>query len=108
PKAQGQFMKEVAILLLVALMLNGCSNSTAVQTAVSGGWQGEMLSGDGFERFELSISDPNRRRLFSGDGGNSDGEFEGDVQCRRPGDRHVFVHSNVRGKHPDPNQYFGD
>jgi hypothetical protein len=40
-------MKEVAILLLVALMLNGCSNSTAVQTAVSGGWQAEMLGGDG-------------------------------------------------------------
>ena len=40
-------MKQVAILLLVALMLNGCSNSTAVQTAVSGGWQAEMLGGDG-------------------------------------------------------------
>jgi hypothetical protein len=41
-------MKEVAILLLVALMLNGCSsNSTAVQTAASGGWQAEMLGGDG-------------------------------------------------------------
>jgi|GEM_PF-1690022 hypothetical protein len=41
-------MKEVAILLLVALMLNGCSsNSTAVQTAASGGWQAEMSGGDG-------------------------------------------------------------
>jgi hypothetical protein len=41
-------MKEVAILLLVALMLNGCSTSTtAVQTAAGGKWESQMLGGDG-------------------------------------------------------------
>ena len=41
-------MKEVAILLLVALMLNGCSSTTpSVQTASGGIWQSEMLGGDG-------------------------------------------------------------
>jgi hypothetical protein len=41
-------MKEVAILLLVALMLNGCSSSTtAVQAAAGGTWQAQMLGGDG-------------------------------------------------------------
>jgi hypothetical protein len=41
-------MKEVAILLLVALMLNGCNSSTAtVQTAAGGIWQAQMLGGNG-------------------------------------------------------------
>ena len=42
-------MKEVAILLLVALMLNGCgSNSTpATTTTASGNWQAEMAGGSG-------------------------------------------------------------
>ena len=41
-------MKEVAILLLLALMLNGCSSSTTVvQSAAGGAWQAEMLGGDG-------------------------------------------------------------
>jgi hypothetical protein len=40
-------MKEVAILLLVALMLNGCSSSTAaVQTAAGGTWQAALLGGE--------------------------------------------------------------
>jgi hypothetical protein len=42
-------MKEVAILLLLALMLNGCSSSNLPnpQTAAGGVWQSEMLGGDG-------------------------------------------------------------
>ena len=42
-------MKEVAILLLAALLLNGCStsNSTPVQTPVGNGWQAAMTGGDG-------------------------------------------------------------
>jgi len=42
-------MKEVAVLLLAALILNGCSTSstTSVQTAAGGTWQAEMLGGQG-------------------------------------------------------------
>jgi hypothetical protein len=42
-------MKEVAILLLAALLLNGCStsSSTTVQTPVGNGWQAAMSGGDG-------------------------------------------------------------
>ena len=42
-------MKELAILLLVALMLNGCGTTSTnnVQTASGGTWQSEMLGGDG-------------------------------------------------------------
>jgi hypothetical protein len=43
-------MKEVATLLLVALMLNGCSGNSqtaAVQTAAGGTWQAQMLGGEG-------------------------------------------------------------
>lgn len=42
-------MKEVAILLLAALMLNGCgsSSTTAVQTAAGGLWQADMAGGSG-------------------------------------------------------------
>jgi hypothetical protein len=40
-------MKEVAILLLVALTLNGCgTTSTPVQTAAGGLWSAQMLGGD--------------------------------------------------------------
>jgi hypothetical protein len=48
-QAQGQFMKEVAILLLIALMLNGCggNSTTTVQAAAGGSWQAEMLGGSG-------------------------------------------------------------
>ncbi len=41
-------MKEVAILLLVAFMLNGCgSNTTPTQTAAGGVWQAVVLGGEG-------------------------------------------------------------
>jgi hypothetical protein len=41
-------MKEVAILLLVALLLNGCGTSTtSVQTASGSTWQAQMLGGEG-------------------------------------------------------------
>jgi hypothetical protein len=41
-------MKEVAILLLVALLLNGCgTSSTATQTAAGGTWSAQMLGGEG-------------------------------------------------------------
>ena len=43
-------MKEVAILLLIALMLTGCGNSDNppnVQQASGGTWQSEMLGGEG-------------------------------------------------------------
>src|SRR6202044_591125 len=41
-------MKEVAILLLVALLLNGCgTRSTATQTAAGGIWQAQLLGGEG-------------------------------------------------------------
>jgi hypothetical protein len=48
-KDQGSFMKEVAILLLVGILLTtGCSSSTpSVQTASGGVWQSEMLGGEG-------------------------------------------------------------
>jgi hypothetical protein len=40
-------MKEVAILLLFAVMLNGCGSSpTSVQTAESGVWGAKMLGGE--------------------------------------------------------------
>jgi len=40
-------MKEVAILLLVALMLNGCGSSqTAAQAAEGGGWAAVMSGGE--------------------------------------------------------------
>lgn len=41
-------MKEVAILLLAALMLNGCGSSTpTVQTSAGGQWQAQMSGGQG-------------------------------------------------------------
>jgi hypothetical protein len=43
-------MKEVAILLLVALMLNGCGHSsspTAAQTAAGLSWQAQTVGGSG-------------------------------------------------------------
>ena len=41
-------MKEVAVLILVALMLNGCgSSTTTAQTASGGVWQSQMIGGDG-------------------------------------------------------------
>ena len=42
-------MKEVAILLLITLVLNGCGSSskTTVQTAAGATWQAEMLGGQG-------------------------------------------------------------
>jgi hypothetical protein len=43
-----KIMKEVAILLLAALLLNGCSTSTSttVQTPVGNGWQAAMSGGE--------------------------------------------------------------
>jgi hypothetical protein len=41
-------MKEVAILLLIALMLNGCSSTTNVaNTTASGSWQAQLSGGTG-------------------------------------------------------------
>jgi hypothetical protein len=41
-------MKQVALLLLVALMLNGCgSNPPTVQSTAGGVWQAELLGGSG-------------------------------------------------------------
>lgn len=41
-------MKEVAILLVVALLLNGCgTNTTGTQTAASGLWSATLLGGEG-------------------------------------------------------------
>jgi hypothetical protein len=41
-------MREVAILLLAAMMLNGCgTNTTATQAAAGGTWQAVVLGGDG-------------------------------------------------------------
>lgn len=40
-------MKEVAILLLLAFMLNGCGSSAAVQTTSGSVWQSQMLEGVG-------------------------------------------------------------
>jgi hypothetical protein len=40
-------MKEVAILLLLALMLNGCGNSTpTVQAGASGIWEAQLFGGN--------------------------------------------------------------
>ena len=41
-------MKDVGILLLVALLLNGCgTSSTTVQTASGGTWEANLSGGDG-------------------------------------------------------------
>jgi hypothetical protein len=41
-------MKEVAILLVVALLLNGCgTNTTGTQTAASGLWSATLVGGEG-------------------------------------------------------------
>jgi len=41
-------MKEVALVLLLALTLNGCgSSTTTTQTAASGIWKAELLGGSG-------------------------------------------------------------
>jgi hypothetical protein len=41
-------MKEVAILLLVALLLNGCGSSTpTVQSTAGGTWEAQLLGGSG-------------------------------------------------------------
>src|ERR1700678_297023 len=56
-------MKEVAILLLLVLMVNGCSNSTpSVQAGVGGTWQAVMYGGSG------SVSNPSFVTAFSVDG----------------------------------------
>jgi hypothetical protein len=39
-------MKEVAILLLFALLLNGCGTTTNTQTAAGGTWQSVMSAGE--------------------------------------------------------------
>jgi hypothetical protein len=47
-QAEGKVMKEVAMLLLVAVMLNGCgANTTATQTAASGLWSATLVGGEG-------------------------------------------------------------
>jgi hypothetical protein len=48
-KDQGSFMKEVAILLLVALMLNGCgsSSSKTTQATATGVWSADLSGGIG-------------------------------------------------------------
>jgi hypothetical protein len=40
-------MKQVVILLLVALMLNGCNAKDAVQAGAGGIWQANLTGGDG-------------------------------------------------------------
>jgi hypothetical protein len=66
-QSEGKFMKEVAILLLVALLLTGCgNNSTNTQTAAGGTWSSQMVGGVGLASgfgFTTSFS-------VSGSGGN--------------------------------------
>jgi hypothetical protein len=40
-------MKQVAILLLMVLMLNGCSSTRTLQSTTSGNWQAVMFGGTG-------------------------------------------------------------
>lgn len=40
-------MKEVVILLLFVLLLNGCNSTTAAQSGAGGIWQAQMLGGIG-------------------------------------------------------------
>jgi hypothetical protein len=40
-------MKQVAILLLMVLMLNGCSSMRTLQSTTSGNWQAVMFGGTG-------------------------------------------------------------
>jgi hypothetical protein len=40
-------MKEVVILLLLAVMLSSCNNANTVQTGVGGIWQANLTGGDG-------------------------------------------------------------
>jgi hypothetical protein len=44
---KGKFMKEVAILLLLVLMLASCNSTTAAQSGAGGIWQAQMLGGVG-------------------------------------------------------------
>jgi hypothetical protein len=47
-QAQGSYMKQVALLLLVALLLNGCSGSNSpVQQASGSVWQAQLSGGTG-------------------------------------------------------------
>ena len=56
-------MKEVAILLLLALLLNGCGSSTnSVQAGVGGTWQAELFVGIG------NASDPSFVTQFTVNG----------------------------------------
>jgi hypothetical protein len=40
-------MKEVAILLLLALLLNGCGSNPTLQSTTGGVWQAQLLGGSG-------------------------------------------------------------
>src|SRR5271168_1794223 len=47
-RKEHSFMKQVAILVLFAIMLNGCgTTSNPVQTAAGGTWEAQMLGGEG-------------------------------------------------------------
>ena len=107
-------MKEVAILLVVTLLLNGCgTTTTATQTAASGLWYADLLGGAGpasgfsfntqftvsgggrgVEHFELSV--PYRWSLFPSQRRNAGRANAFDREYDHvPGDGHAYVHGAV-------------
>ena len=118
-------MKEVVVVLLVALMLNGCGSSTpTAQTASGGVWQSQMSGGAGessgfsfVTQFTVggngALSISNFQFLTSGtcfpvNGGTESGTLDLDIQFGGCGVGNVFLHHNFGRQYADIGQHVGD